>query len=327
MNLSLRRLTCLLLLSCMVFFVISACERDIGTINTEALEQLTEDCRIVRHMMGETCIPRNPQRILTLRPDHFANSFALGVEPIGSAFVEGFPFPQDIKNSAGNVKSIGHIYRPNLERILQLEPDLIVSNSAVAGIHKELSRIAPTIVLDNSFPPSSWKEQLKTLAHFLNKEDVAQQLMKDYWQRVNNIQQIMGSRRKRIEVSVVSSTLEAGIWAYGEEHFIGEVLNDIGLQRPESQRASLFYIENISKEKLSVIDGDVLFFVSMGRKQDEETRKKLTEDALWKKLKVVQNNQLHFVGGYWHDSGSILAVNEILNDIEQYLVNIPSSDM
>ena len=326
MKRSLRHLILLSLVGVTAFLVISACGSNTQVSNQTAPEQLSDNCRIVKHAMGETCIPRNPQRVITLRPDHLANSFALGIEPIASAFVGGFPYPQDIENEVGNIESVGDISTPSLEKILQLKPDLIIANSWIEDIYENLSRIAPTVAIDLPFPPPSWKEQLATLAEVLNKEDVSQQLMDDYWQRIDNIEQALGPQREQLEVSVANSSSEYGIWAYGENHFPGEVLNDIGLQRPVAQRGDYFYIDNISKEQLSDIDGDVLFFISWGREQDAETHKELREDPLWQKLNAVQNDQVYFVGGYWHDSGSILAINAILDDIEKYLVDTPLPD-
>ena len=155
----------------------------------------------------------------------------------------------------------------------------------------------------------------------MGKEDVSQQLMDDYWQRIENIKQALGPQLDQLEVSVANSSLEHGIWVLGEDHFVGEVLNDIGLQRPLSQRGDFFYIDDISIEKLSNIDGDVLFFVSMGRGQDEEYQEKLQEDSLWQKLNAVQNEQVYFVDGYWQEAGSILAINAVLDDIEKYLID------
>ncbi|MGD1951892.1 MAG: ABC transporter substrate-binding protein [Leptolyngbyaceae cyanobacterium] len=304
----------------MAFFAVSACGRNLDRTNPPSPEQLTQDCRVVQHVMGETCIPQDLQRVVTLRPDHFANSFALGIEPVASVFAEGFPFPKDIQNEVSNVESVGDYSAPNLEKILQLKPDLIIANSRLEGIYEDLSRIAPTVVIDLPYPPPSWKKQLETLATFLGKEEASQQLIDNYRQRIENIKHALGPQLDQLEVSVANSSLEHGIWVLGEDHFVGEVLNDIGLQRPPSQRGDFFYIDNISKEKLSDIDGDVLFFVSMGREQDEEYQEELREDPLWQKLNTVQNDRVYFVDGYWQEAGSILAINAVLDDIKKYLV-------
>ena len=241
MKLSLHRLICLLLLGAVTFTSIAACSRNIETTIAKDIDQHLTNCRAVQHAMGETCIPQNPQRVITLRPDHLANSLALGIEPIASAFVEGFPFPQDIQNKVGNVASVGDISRPNLEKMLGLKPDLIIASSRLEGIYNDLSHIAPTVVIDMPYPPPSWKEQLVTLAKLLDKEDTSQRLMNDYWQRVKSIKQALGPQREQLEVSVANSSSEYGIWAYGEKHFPGEVLNDIGLQRPSAQRGDFIY--------------------------------------------------------------------------------------
>jgi iron complex transport system substrate-binding protein len=198
-----------------------------------------------------------------------------------------------------------------------------VSNSNLKGIYKQLSHIAPTVVLNLPFPSPSWQEQLEELAQVLGKEDVSQQLISNYWRRIEKLKQALGERRYQIKVSIANKNAEYGIWAYGEKHFSGTVLSDIGLQRPLTQRGNFFYIDNISKEKILDIDGDVLFFVSMGRKDDKKTLDKLKQNPLWRQLKVVQQNQVYFVDGYWHDAGDIFAINAILNDLDKYLINIP----
>ena len=132
----------------------------------------------------------------------------------------------------------------------------------------------------------------------------------------------MGDRRKTLQVSIANTSSEYGIWSYGEKHPSGSVLEDIGLQRPESQRGDFFYIENISAEKISDIDGDVLFFVSAEREDDKKTLETLKQSPLWAQLGVVQRDQVHFVGRHWHNS-DILAINAILDDLEKYLVNTP----
>ncbi|MGD1951888.1 MAG: ABC transporter substrate-binding protein [Leptolyngbyaceae cyanobacterium] len=321
MKLFLRRLVYLFLLGISTFVIASACGQDVdrSIVNSN---QTANNCRIVQHAIGETCIPRNPQRVITLRTDHLANSLALDVQPIASVFVEGLTPPKSLQSKMDTIELVGAINNPNLEKISLLKPDLIISNSRLEMINERLSSIAPTVILDLPYPPPSWKEQLVSLAKLLDQEDNSQQLIDDYWQRIEKLKQALGPRRNQIEVSVAGASSDE-IWAYGEKHFPGQVLNDIGLKRPSAQRGNFFYISNISKEKISDIDGDILFFVSLGKEQDKEVLNKLTKDSLWQNLKAVQNNQVFFVDGYWHDSAGIFAINAILDDLEKYLVSMP----
>lgn len=284
-----------------------------------ANQQLLRPCRTVQHVVGSTCIPEQPQRVVTL--DGRENSLALGIRPIGSANLSGFPLPQYLHGKLDNIASVGDFNSPSTERILQLKPDLILTR-ANQGVYNHLSYIAPTVTLNVPFPPPSWKEQLKEIAQILGKEAAGQQLLDQYWQRVEQIKQALGDRRKTMKISIANTSSEYGIWSYGEKHFSGSVLKDIGLQRPKFQQGDFFYIENISKEKLLDIDGDALFFVSWEREDDQKTLEKLKKNPLWQHLKVVQQNHVYFVGAHWHMS-DIFAINAILDDLEKYLVNTP----
>jgi iron complex transport system substrate-binding protein len=309
-----------LLLGILILILVVSCHSrsSIQTIHQQPLK----DCRIVQHIMGSTCIPRNPQRIVTLRYDTLINTLALGIRPIGSTYFTGFPEPKYLQGKVGRIESVGGINNPDIEKILQLKPDLIISDSNLQGIYKQLSYIAPTVVLNIPYPPPSWKDMLKELATVLGKEKEGQQLIDQYWQRVEKLQQSLGDSHKTIEVSIANTSSENGIWSYGEKHYSSSVLKDIGLQRPKLQRGDFFYSENISNEKISDIDGDVLFFVSWEREDDQKTLDKLKQNPLWSLLEVFQKDKVYFVGIHWHSS-DIFAIKAILDDLEKYLVNAP----
>ncbi|WP_250122208.1 iron-siderophore ABC transporter substrate-binding protein [Chroococcidiopsis sp. CCMEE 29] len=271
--------------------------------------------------MGETCIPINPQRIVTLWTTILGNTLALGIKPIASTYYTGEPFPKYLQDQVDGIEFIGNLTEPSLEKILQLKPDLVLANSRLDNIYDPLSRIAPTVIMSFPIPPPPWKQQLIELAKVLDKQEVGQKLMDEYWQRIETLKQALDNRRNQIQVSVASLSPEYGIWAYGEKSSAGTVIKDIGLQRPPAQRGDFYVIENISEERLSDIDGDVLFFLVRGEKGAKEMLQNLQQKPLWGQLKVVQQNQIYFVdAGHWH-SLDILAMNAVIDDLFKYLIN------
>lgn len=219
------------------------------------------------------------------------------------------------------LESVGNYSAVSLEKVLQLKPDLILAPSELENIYQELSHIAPTVVLDQSFPFPSWQEKLEELAYVLDKEEAGKQLINNYWQRVEKLKKSLGDRRHELKVSLANTASEYGIWSYGEMNAAGKILKDIGLQRPKSQRGD-FYTETLSMETLAALDGDVLFFVSWERGDDQKTLEKLKQNPLWAKLNVVQRDRVHLVGAHWHNS-DIFAINAILDDLFKYLVDTP----
>ncbi|MBW4622900.1 MAG: ABC transporter substrate-binding protein [Cyanosarcina radialis HA8281-LM2] len=308
-------------LSGLTLILLSACQHHV-TNHPISLSFATaaQPCRVVKHEMGETCIPLNPKRVVTLNPATFANCWILGIEPIGSADEIGAPLPDYLQGQVEPAEFIGSYDAPNLEKILQLKPDLILSNSNMKAIYQQLAQIAPTVELNTPFPPIGWKYELQELARFLDKEEVSQQLIERYEQRIDRLKQALGERDRNLKVSV-AATGEGILWAYGQKHYSGTILEDLGLQRPRSQTGDIFYVENLSEETLADIDGDVLFFMLWGNRS-QTTLEKLRRRPLWQWLNAVRRDRVYIVGEHWHES-DIYAINAILDDLEKYLVDTP----
>ncbi|MBW4672186.1 MAG: iron-siderophore ABC transporter substrate-binding protein [Cyanomargarita calcarea GSE-NOS-MK-12-04C] len=322
MRISLRCLTYLLLLVALTLTFVSACSISIEQ-RVVTTKQSVEDCRVVQHTMGKTCIPRNPQRVVTLWTGTLANSVALGIKPVASVYIIGQPLQEYLRGKVDGVEPVGSLAEPNLEKILLLKPDLILSNTRLQNIYKQLSYIAPTLVLSLPSPPFPWKQNLEDLAKVLDKEEANQQLIDQYWGRIEKLKLALGDRLSQIRVSVATVSENDTIYAYGEKHPVGSVLNDIGLQRPLAQRGDFYYINDISEERLSDIDGDVIFFLYWAGKDAKKVLEKLQQKLLWQQLKAVQQNHVYFVdAAHWHGQ-DILAMNAIIDDLFKYLVNTP----
>ncbi|MBN3892560.1 MAG: iron-siderophore ABC transporter substrate-binding protein [Nostoc sp. JL31] len=326
MKIPLRHLT-YLLLGVLTFTLALACSLNINHSVTSS-KQPTENCRKVQYATGETCIPQNPQRIVTLWMGTFRTALALGIKPIASAWSPGESFPKHLGDKADGVENIG--FEPNLERLLLLKPDLILSNTRLQNIYTQLTNIAPTVALNHPSPPASWQKTLEDIAKILDKEQEGKQLIKDYWQRIEQLKQALGvdvaspkeNRRLQMQVSVATVDQTYGIFTYGSKHPTGRLLSDIGLQRPPGQSGDFFTRSNISYENLSEIDGDVLF-LSYTKGDAKKNLEKLQKSPLWQKLKVVQQNRVYFVDSdHWY-AFDVLAINAVIDDLFKYLVNTP----
>ncbi|MEH1922498.1 iron-siderophore ABC transporter substrate-binding protein [Nostoc sp.] len=322
MKIPLRQLTYLLVLGVLTFTLASACSLNIKHSVTSS-KQPTENCRKVQHEMGETCIPLNPQRVITLWTTILGNTLALDIKPFASTYITSEPLPEYLREQADGVKSVGNMTEPNLEKILLFKPDLILANSRLQNIYQQLSYIAPTVIMKFPAPPPPWKQQFTELVNVLDREEAGKRLMSKYYQRIEKLKEALGDRRHKLQVSVVGIYQDTKIVPYGERYPASTVIKDIGLQRPSGQRGDFYYTNSISEEQLSNIDADVLFFLVRGEKGANEFLEKLQQKPLWRQLKVVQKNQVYFVdGGNW-GGFDILAMNAVIDDLFKYLVNTP----
>ncbi|MFQ4143480.1 ABC transporter substrate-binding protein [Chlorogloeopsis sp. ULAP02] len=290
---------------------------------------IASECRIVKHSMGESCVPINPQRIIVLDTSPLDAVLTLGLKPIGATEFDDLKqinvYP---KEQTEGIAVIGGDLQPNLEKIALLKPDLILSPQFyVKKIYNQLSQIAPTVVAASGNAAESnswkdyWKEDLKIYADALNKTQEAEQLLHNYHQRIAEFHKRMGDRLNETEVSIIA-TINYGpnypTRIYLRGSFMGSVIEEAGLKRPVAQIKDGFTAD-VSIERLDLIEGDVMFVVTP--KPEESTLTQLKQNPLWFRLNVVKQSKVYNVHyATWVAQRNIGGANRILDDLFRYLV-------
>jgi iron complex transport system substrate-binding protein len=285
---------------------------------------------MVQHAMGETCVPNNTQRVITLLDHAIGHTLALDVKPIGSSVrsVEqmsgGYLAIQSyLGNKAEGIKLLGIDYQINLEAILLLKPDLILATEFVKDTYPLLSQIAPVVIVRFDDAVFNWKKGFNSIAEALGKEAKAQQALNHYYQRIEELKKSLGDRYQNQEISIAGSA-GSTMFAYTKNSFASSILRDLELQRPKSQNVATpnGAIYNISEERLEQVDGDILYFLAFG-KDGRAAFKRLQKRPLWNKIKAAQNNQVYLVDSYTWTGSNLLAADAVIDDLYKYLVNTP----
>ena len=296
----------------------------IAACNHNTPTQLKEDCRTIQHAMGETCVPRNPQRIVVLDSMMLENAIALDAKPVGS------PLEYVISPvSTEGIEDLGDVNAINVERILALKPDLILGLADSTAPYSQLNQIAPTVLVDFKHS-GEWKEHFAFVGEVLGKSDKVEKVMTDYYQRIEKFKQSINRDVSEIEVSVVR-IYPTQVNLYTKSGFPGTVLEDVGLSRPPSQDLNLEETKSltgdtiqytISQEVIDKADGDVVFVVvGNWNEKIQEVLTSLKTDPLWSKLEAVEKGKVYEVGDYWIGSG-VIAANAVLEDLEKYLIDL-----
>lgn len=284
-----------------------------------ALPEVTDavPTRTIEHAMGATAVPVAPERVVVLDYAPLDSALALDVEPIGRLEI----LPSSIyPSSVDTIPLVGSGVRPNLETILQLQPDLILSNQVSSGrIYRQLSQIAPTVLTSDNGRKGSWQANLRLYAEALGKPEQAEQLLTDYQQRVEVLQTALPQPPETTAVSVIAHW-SGGIVAYSSESFPGSVLRDVGFARNPAQGEGQRYGVLLSREDLTQIDGDVIFLLHNSGSEDSVGKAAFLSDPLWSQLDAVQQGIVCEVSSaHWSGGRSILAANQILVDVETCL--------
>lgn len=294
---------------------VAACGGTDGAEGASERAAASQAPREVRHAMGTTRVPADPQRVVVLDTGELDSAIALGVEPVGAVeAIAGEGFPDYLGERIEGVEKVGTIEQPNLEAIAALRPELILSSKIRhESIYDELSRIAPTVFTEEV--GVTWKDNFDLHARALGRTDDARRLSEDYRQKVAELR---GALESPPAVSVVRSVGDE-VRIYQNANFLGTILQDAGLPRPDAQDEDAFS-ETATRERIADLDGDVMFLSRFG--DDHRLLERLMESPLWDRLDVVRQDRVYEVpDDLWFLGIGNLAARKIVDDLRTILVD------
>lgn len=281
--------------------------------------------RTVQTEMGPVDVPENPQRVVVLDTPELDSMLTLGVKPVGAVradVADGFLGYLPAEFTEG-IENVGNIAAPNLEAINDLDPDLIIGNVVRdEERYEELTKIAPTVF--GARPGGPWQENFLIHAAALNKEEEAQEVIAAYEEQVAEVTEALGGPEAAAatEVSILRFIEGANARLYAKDNYIGTLLADIGVARPEILDTSEdgFMVE-ISPEQIDLADADVIFYSSYG------STEKSGEDAavgspLWESMNAVQNGRAYPVDDeLWFLGIGYSAAEQVLTQLKEALTS------
>ena len=168
--------------------------------STQTANSIRTSCRNINHVMGQTEVCDQPQRIAVLGPYLLESLLALNVQAAG--FADHVSFHQgDYDNPTQQIlylgdrvtqpmANIGIAYAPSIEAILKVKPDLILGlDIQNARQYQTLSSIAPTLILKWTDPDMN----LRAIAQAVNRSEQAEQILKETKQKIATARQEFAS--------------------------------------------------------------------------------------------------------------------------------------
>ena len=275
----------------------------------------TAQARMVDTAHGEIDVPDAPVRVVTLADLALDTTLAAGVKPVGTLATRGGDGVADyLRAEAGKPNIVGLVREINLEAVLAAKPDLILASSSMKDqMYNTLSKIAPTIVPKaDMFAP--WQEGVLTYAEALGKEDQIKARLQQVDSRIDAI-----SKRvpEGLKLSVVRWNPQGPIMM-SSQLFVGQILDQLGIQVPESTRhlGKRPHSDTLSLENLGKVDADYLFLATLNA-EGQQALDTARQQTAFQRLGAVEAGHVTAVDGqYWSSSAGIIAAEKVLDDIE-----------
>lgn len=258
---------------------------------------------IVDALGKQITLEKKPERIALLDFGYIEIVLTLGITPIASTFAErsvnGFGTLKGYANAA-QIEELGENKAPNLEKLAELEPDLILYTAEARNLDMELyeavSPIAPVVTFDIS----DWKEQLRAFAEVLGEEETADNYISDVEALITASKEklagagdqtvaILFERSSDVGNFVVIASEENPVW-YDKD-------SGLGLTAPDNYPVTQ---ETISLEGVAALNPDYIFLCgALGTAANGYEQFYLSEEtkssSVWQSLNAVKNENVYFL--------------------------------
>lgn len=274
---------------------------------------------VVKHELGTTTLDSIPENIAVLELSFLDSLYNLDVDPVAIADDEDASKVADVtEGELTEYTSVGNRKEPNLEELSTLDLDLIIADtSRHSEIYEDLSKIAPTIVL-NSIDSTydEYIENFKTIAKVVGKEEEAEVKIAEAENLLSEVKAKAEDKVSNKNVLTVSPKND-GYTAYTSSSFVGQVLEKAGFTnavQSEDVEASL------SLEQLVEIDPDIIVY--MREDIDTTIYEEWKDTELYKSLKSVKNNEVYVTVSRkpWTQYRGFISVKTLMKEMSGWLL-------
>jgi iron complex transport system substrate-binding protein len=267
-----------------------------GSDSPTASEQPPAEAVTIDHKFGQTTIPADPQRVVTVGWNDQDFVLALGVVPVGTrSWFENyndFPWVKEATDGKGVPVIEGDTI--NFEAIAKAKPDVIfaIYETIDQKTYDQLSQIAPTVIQSDKYPDEEtpWDAQLLTTGEALGKREQAQGLIDEVNARIDAAKQAHPEFAGKTLVADFSSEPDAP-YLIGAGDPRRTLFDALGFGAQDT-------VGDVSQERLSLLEGDLLFVNGV-------TKQQLADSPAFQRLNVVREDRTLYAGSDSTLSGAL----------------------
>ncbi|WP_229263523.1 ABC transporter substrate-binding protein [Cohnella cholangitidis] len=261
--------------------------------SAENSEEAASATREYTDYMGrEAEIPVAPKRIV-FSGETFSDLLALGVDAVGTD--KEWNKKSVYGDRLASIEDVG--FPINLEKTLNLQPDLILIANTDEKLYEQLSKIAPTVTFD-TFAPLN--ERLPVLGDIIGKKQEAETWLAEYNAKAEAMWQTL-------QAAGMKPGETASVFTYypGDRLFVmartglSQVLyeqNGFKATAPiQKVLDANTGFEQISLEALPDYAGDRIFILTPDSEEAQKSTEEMFKSNIWLGLPAVKNNQVYTI--------------------------------
>lgn len=275
----------------------------------------------VEHALGNTEVESNPKKVVVFDYAALDAMKTLDIDGVvGTAQSSSIPeYLSEYKDS--KYANVGGLKEPDLEKINELDPDLIIINGRQHSFYDKLSEIAPTISMskeDGKYMESLTKN-METLGDIFDKEKEVDEELAKINDKVEDINKEVVDKGYKATTLMVS---DGNLSVFGSDSRFGFINKNLGFKNTDENAQKADHGQDISFEYIASQDADYMFVIDksvISKDKEQKPAKEILDNDLINNTKVYKDGNIVYLDTHsWYLSdGGIISTNNMLNEIDK----------
>ncbi|GGD08678.1 ABC transporter substrate-binding protein [Pontibacillus salipaludis] len=308
-------------------FLLAACSETEGQKEEGASkeeEKKQSETKTITHLKGETEIPENVDKVVALRPSYFDHMLTIDEKPAGVTAQPqyGGDYIPYLSDQLEGAEIVGSAAEVNLEKILEINPDLILVDDYTASqVYEDLEKIAPTIVLgaeseEDRNDPEFWKQDLMKIAKIFDKEALAEEKIAELEEKVAKAQEEVSKleNKKLAFLRIREKVIQ--IYPETTHPMVDFLYTDLGFEPSDltdpKERGDL------SMEVIPEMNADHIF-LQVDSSGGPENYSSIQESSLWKDLDAVENGNVLKTDFWIYKAWGAIGRGQMVDEAMEYI--------
>ncbi|RXZ78836.1 ABC transporter substrate-binding protein [Paenibacillaceae bacterium] len=257
--------------------------------NEQGTEQNAPETRKYTHVYGEIDIPVKPEKVVTLQ--YASQMLSVGLKPIGASS----HLLENTGSEFDGIEDIGGGETPNYEKILELQPELIIAGDVEEDVYDQLSKIAPTVVIP-------WMDydvfgHVEAIGDILNRHQEAAAWKTSFDEKIKVArEQIIGKIGEDKTIAIYRVDPKQ-LYIYGVRNMGFTLYKALELPPPpvlqqEIDKDANLWAVPISLELLSNYGADYVFVTLLDGEDASKSFEEMKAGSIWNNLPAVKENHV-----------------------------------
>lgn len=275
----------------------------------------------VEHALGTTEVGVNPEKVVVFDFAALDAMETLGVDSVvGTA--KSSSIPEYLNKYTGNeYANVGGLKEPDLEKINELDPDLIIINGRQHSFYDKLTDIAPTISLskEDGKYMESFTHNMEVLGDIFDKEDEVDTELAKINDKIENINKEVTDNGYNATTLMVS---DGSLSVFGADSRFGLIYNNLGFKNTDENVEAADHGQDISFEYVASQPSDYIFVVDksvISSDKNQKPAKEILNNDLINNTEAAKNNNIIYLDTHsWYLSdGGFMSTNTMLDEVNE----------